>query len=161
MAALSLAILRVTLAVVLVAHGAHILFGAFGGAGVGSGGLSQTAEYYEGVGLAPGFMMAVLAGGIQFVGGLLVGAGWLTRWAALGLVGHLVIAIWQDQARWGFFLNWTLDPTRGHGYEFSFLLLGALLSLVFVGAGDWSIDGLRAQSAASRAAGRARLRGRA
>lgn len=159
-AALSLVILRVTLAVVLVAHGAHIVFGAFAGDAVGSGGLSQTAAYFDGIGLAPGFLMAVLAGGIQLMGGLLVGAGWLTRWAALGVIGYLALTVWKDHARWGFFLNWVLDPTRGHGLEFSLVLTGALLTLVFAGGGDWSIDGLRAQTAASRAAGRARLRGR-
>jgi putative oxidoreductase len=105
--------------------------------------------------------MAVLAGALQLVAGVLIGAGWLTRWAALGLGGYLLIAIWKDQARWGFFLNWALDPTRGHGYEFSLLLLGGLLCLAFAGGGEWSIDGLRAETAASRAAGRARLRGRA
>jgi putative oxidoreductase len=160
MAATSLLILRATLAVVLVTHGAHILFGVFASDGVGPGGLSRTAEYFDRLGLSPGFLMALLAGGIQFVGGLLVGAGWLTRWAALGVVGYLVIAVWKDHARWGFFLNWMLDPTRGHGLEFSLMLMGALISLVVAGGGDWSLDGLRAQSAASRAAGRARLRGR-
>jgi putative oxidoreductase len=160
MVAASLAILRVTLAVVLVAHGAHILFGAFAGAAVGAGGLSQTAAYFDGIGLAPGFFMALLAGGIQLIGGLLVGAGWLTRWVALSLIGYLLLTVWKDHARWGFFINWVLDPTRGHGFEFAFVLIGALLCLVFAGGGDWSIDGLRAQTAASRAAGRARRRGR-
>ncbi len=160
MAALSLLILRTTLALVLVAHGGHVLFGLFAGDNVGPGGLSHTAEYFDSLGLGPGFVMAVVAGGMLFGGGLLVGAGWLTRWAALGLIGYLAITIWKDHARWGLFLNWTLDPTRGHGFEFSLLLVGGLLSLVFVGGGDWSIDGLRAKGAASRAAGRARLRGR-
>jgi len=160
MTALGLAILRVTLAVVLVAHGAHILFGAFAGSAVGAGGLSQSAAYFDGIGLSPGFLMALLAGGIQFLGGVLVAAGWLTRWAALSVIGYLCLAVWKDHARWGFFINWIRDPTWGHGFEFSFALAGALLCLVFAGAGEWSIDGLRAQTAASRAAGRARLRGR-
>jgi putative oxidoreductase len=160
MSALSLAILRVTLAVVLVIHGAHMLFGVFAGAAVGAGGLSQTAAYFDGIGLAPGFLMAVLAGGIQLLGGLLVGAGWLTRWASLGVIGYLCLIVWKDHARWGFFVNWVMDPTRGHGFEFALVLIGALLCLVFGGAGEWSIDGLRAETAASRAAGRARLRGR-
>jgi putative oxidoreductase len=161
MAALGLVLLRVTLAVVLVAHGAHILFGAFAGSAIGAGGLSQSAAYFDGVGLKPGFLMALVAGGIQLTGGLLVGAGWLTRWASLSVIGYLCLAVWKDHARWGFFINWVLDPTRGHGFEFAFLMAGALLCLVFAGAGEWSIDGLRAQTAASRAAGRARLRGHA
>jgi putative oxidoreductase len=160
MRAVGLVILRATLAVVLAVHGAHVLFGLFGGAGQGPGGLTPTATYFDGVGMSPGYLMAVLAGGIQLIAGVLIGAGWLTRWAALGAVGYLLILIWKDQARWGFFLNWTLDPTRGHGYEHSVLLIGALVCLAFTGGGAWSIDGLRAESAATRAAGRARLRGR-
>ncbi len=160
MVAPSLAILRVTLALVLVAHGANTLFGAFAGPGIGPGGLSQAAAYFDGIGLEPGFLMALLAGGIQLIGGTLVGVGWLTRWAALGIMGYLGIAVWKDYARWGFFLNWVLDPTRGHGFEYSLVLAGALLCLVFAGGGDWSLDGLRSKSAASRAAGRARVRGR-
>ncbi len=160
MAAIGLVILRLTVAVVCVAHGANVLFGALAGSGLAAGGLAQTAAYFDGIGLAPGFFMAILAGVIQFAGGLLVGAGWLTRWAALSIVGYLCLTVWKDHARWGFFLNWVLDPTRGHGYEFALVLMGGLLCLVFAGGGDWSIDGLRAKTAASRAAGRARLRGR-
>jgi uncharacterized membrane protein YphA (DoxX/SURF4 family) len=55
-------------------------------------------------------------------------------------------------------MNWTGAADRGHGIEFSLLLVGGLLCLVFAGAGDWSIDGQRANDAASRAAGRARVR---
>jgi putative oxidoreductase len=161
MAAIGLVILRLALAVVLLGHGAHILFGLFGGAGVGPGGLAAASARFDAVGLSPGFLMAIVAGGLQFAGGLLVGTGWLTRWASIGAVGYLAIVIWKDYARWGFFLNWTLDPTRGHGYEFAFLQMGALVALACTGAGEWSIDGLRAQSASARAAGRARLRGRA
>jgi uncharacterized membrane protein YphA (DoxX/SURF4 family) len=42
--------------------------------------------------------------------------------------------------------------------EFSILMIGALTALALSGAGDWSIDGRRATTAATRAAGRARLR---
>jgi uncharacterized membrane protein YphA (DoxX/SURF4 family) len=68
--------------------------------------------------------------------------------------------LFRDSARWGFFLNWRLDPTRGHGMEFSLLLIGGLACLCVTGAGRWSIDGVRSRSAAARAAGRARLRAR-
>ena len=155
---LGLLVLRLTLSVVLVAHGAHQVFGLFAGAGVGDGGLTNTAAYYTRLGLAPAFMLAVLGGVIQLAGGLLIGVGLLARWASLSVAGYLGLALWKDHARWGFFLNWVNDPTRGQGIEFSLLLIGALAALALAGAGDWSLDGRRAITAATRAAGRARLR---
>jgi putative oxidoreductase len=158
---LGLAILRLTVAVVLVVHGAHQLFGAFAGPGLGDGGLSSSATRLAVLGLEPAMPLAILRGLIEVAGGTLIGAGLLTRWAAVAVIGELALMIWKDQMRWGFFLNWTLDPTRGHGAEFSVLLIGALLCLVVMGAGEFSFDGGRARRAASRAAGRARLRSRA
>ena len=157
MPSIGLLVLRLTLAVVLGAHGAHQLFGTFAGPGVGAGGLSLTAAYFEAAGIVPGFPAAVVSGFIQLLGGVLIGVGLLTRWAALATVAYLALMIWKDQSRWGFFLNWVLEPGRGHGFEQSVLLIGALVCLVVAGAGDWSIDGTRAKSAESRAAGRARL----
>ncbi len=153
-----LLVLRLTLSVILVAHGAHQVFGLFASPGSGAGGLTNTAAYYARLGLEPGYTLAVLGGLIQLVGGLLVGLGLLTRWAALTVVAFLAMALWKDHARWGFFLNWVNDPTRGQGMEFSLLLIGGLAALALAGAGDWSLDGRRASTAATRAAGRARLR---
>ena len=160
MIAIGLAILRLTLAVVLAIHGAHTLFGFWAGPGVGPGGLAPTASHFASIGLEPGVYMAVLAGGIQLVGGLLLGIGFLTRWAAAAVLGYLAISSWKQHAPWGFFLNWVNDPTRGHGMEYAIVLMSALFLFVLAGGGDFSIDGRRSQSAAARAAGRARLRNR-
>jgi putative oxidoreductase len=161
MASLGLLVLRLTLAVAFAAHGAHDLFGMFADAGVGPGGLSATASYFASIGLQPGTPVAMIAGAIELGGGVLIGVGLLTRGAAVALVGLLVIEIWKDYARWGFFMNWMVDGTRGHGVEYAMTLCGALTCLLLAGAGEWSLDGRRANSAAARAAGRARLRERA
>ncbi len=160
MAAPGLFVLRLTLGMVLIAHGALELFGLFGGAAVGPGGLTATAAYFAGIGLTPGLVFAVLAGVLHFGGGLLIIAGSFTRPAALALTLLQLLVLWQDSARWGFFLNWTIDQTRGNGMEYGILTLGALLCLALGGAGGWSIDGMHARSAAARAAGRARVRDR-
>ena len=160
MIAIGLAILRLTLAVVLAIHGAHTLFGFWAGPGVGPGGLAPTASHFASIGLEPGMLMAALAGGIQLVGGVLLAVGFLTRWAAAAVLGYLAISGWKQHAPWGFFLNWVNDPTRGHGMEYAIVLMSALLLFVLAGGGDFSIDGRRSQSAAARAAGRARLRNR-
>jgi putative oxidoreductase len=158
MAALGLVIVRLTLAVVLFAHGAHTLFGAFAGPGIGPGGIDNTVAHFTALGLEPAFFLAVLAGLAQLVGGVLIAIGWFTRWAAGANVIYMAVGIWKEHVRWGLFLNWIGDPGRGHGIEYSMVLTAILLLLVLAGAGDFSIDGWRARGHAARAAGRARLR---
>lgn len=160
MTAPALLVLRLVLAVVLVAHGAHTLFGTFGGPGVGPGGLRETATHFNAIGLNPGPLMALLGGIIQLSAGVLIAGGLITRWASLAMLGYLGIVIWKEHAPWGFFLNWVGDQTRGNGMEYAILIAGALVCLLLAGAGDWSLDGQRSKSAAARASGRARLRSR-
>ena len=158
MNAAGLLLLRLAVAVVLLAHGSHQVFGMFGGPGVGPGGLTTTAARFSTLGLEPGYPLAVMAGTIQLAAGGLIVIGLLTRWASIASALYLGIMIWKDQWRWGFFANWMIDPQRGHGVEISVMLVGALMCLALAGAGDWSIDGWRARVAAARASGRARLR---
>jgi putative oxidoreductase len=152
----ALLVLRLVLASVLVAHGAHDLFGTFGE----GGGLTASAAYFTKIGFTQGYVIALVAGLLQFVGGMLIAIGLLSRWISLALIGFYGLLVWREHAKWGFFLNWTNDPTRGHGMEFAVLMSGALLSLIIAGAGEWSLDGRRAQSRESRIAGRARIRNR-
>ena len=105
-------------------------------------------------------MLAVLSGVTQLVGGLLLAIGLLTRYASLALLVYVGIGVWKEHLQWGFFLNWTHHASQGLGIEYSLTLGGALICLVFVGGGDWSIDGQRENTQAARAAGRARLRGK-
>jgi putative oxidoreductase len=153
-----LLILRLTLAFVLVSHGGHILFGLGAGGGLGRGGLSHSAALYTAAGLNPGNLVAAIVGIVEFAGGLLIGIGALTRYACVAAIGIVGVLMWKIQLQWGFFLNWTNDVTRGHGMEFSIVLMGMLACLILTGPGDFSLDGRRASSAARRAAGRARLR---
>lgn len=159
MSATGLLLLRLGLALVSVAHGAHILFGAMGGpgSGVGPGGVEQTASQFVAMDL-PGYPLAVLAGLAQLIGGALLGIGYLTRWAALTLAGLTVILAWKSQSHWGFFINWILESGRGHGVEFSVVLITAYVCLALTGGGDWSLDGRMSRRQSYVAAGRARLR---
>ncbi len=157
---LGLAVLRLALATVFIAHGAHILFGLWPGPGIGTGGLDLTAQSFAAMGLAPAFPLAVLVGIIETLGGVLLAIGWFARVAAPLLAAVVAVAIWKAQWTYGFFLNWTGVSDRGQGYEYSVLLIGALVCLALTGAGEWSIDGQREATRASRQAGRARLRGK-
>lgn len=159
MSTTGLLVLRLALAVVSVAHGAHTFFGTLGGpgSGVGPGGLTQTSSQFAAMGL-PGFPVAVLAGLTQLLGGALLAVGYLTRWAAVTLAGFTAILAWKSQTPWGFFLNWVFEPGRGHGVEYSIVLFAAFVCVALAGGGDWSIDGRRTRRQSYAAAGRARLR---
>ena len=153
-----LLILRFALAFVLVSHSGHILFGLAAGGGLGEGGLTHSAALFSAAGLNPGNLTAAVVGIVEFAGGLLIGLGALTRYACVAAMGIVGVLMWKLQSKWGFFLNWTNDATRGHGTEFSIVLLAMLTCLLLTGPGDFSLDGRRASTRARRAAGRARLR---
>jgi len=147
------AVLRLVVGAVFVAHGAQKLFGLSGG-----GGLAGTAAFFAQLGLTPAYPLAIAVGIVEFAGGLLLIAGALTFFTALALVIEMAVATWKVHLANGFFINWALTPGHGHGYEFNLTLIGALISLMLMGPGAFSIDGRRARSAESEAYGRARLR---
>lgn len=147
------AVLRLGLGAIFIAHGAQKLFGIWGG-----GGIAGTTAFFEQLGLWPALPLAVLVGGVEFVGGLMLVLGALTPIAALALAVTSAVAIWKVHAAHGFFLNWSLAPAAGYGYEFHVALLAGLLCLALAGPGALSIDSHRAHSAELSAAGRARIR---
>lgn len=61
--------------------------------------------------------LTVLAALIECFGGLAVLVGFLSRPAALGLIVVMLVAI--SKVHWpnGFFINWALEPGKGHGIE--------------------------------------------
>jgi putative oxidoreductase len=158
MVSIGLVFVRVALAIVLFAHGAHKLFGAFADPAIGPGGIDHTAAQFAALGLQPAFILAAIAGLAQFLGGILILAGWLTRFAAGTNFIYLVVGIFKQHAQWGLFINWAGEPGRGQGIEYSVVLLSVLLFLALAGPGDYSFDGRRSRYVAARAAGRARLR---
>ena len=66
-------VLRIPLGIILAAHGAQKLFGWFGGYG-----LEGTGQWMAAVGYETGFLMALLAGSAEFVGGIALILGLLT-----------------------------------------------------------------------------------
>ena len=94
-----LTVLRIFVGIIFAAHGSQKLFGWFGG-----GGLAGTAQWMESIGLAPGTLMALLAGGTEFFGGLALIIGLLARPAALGLTFTLLVAIFSVHIHNGLFM---------------------------------------------------------
>ena len=123
-----LTVLRIVVGIVFAAHGSQKLFGAFGGYG-----LAGTAQYMESLGLTPGYLMATLAGGIEFFAGLALIIGLLVRPAALGLIFLLLVAIFSVHITNGLFM-------ANNGYEFALALLGGSLAVLIEGAGKLSAD---------------------
>jgi len=134
-----LLIVRVFLGVIFFAHGAQKLFGVFGGPG-----LKGTIGYFRSsLGVPPA--LAVLVALVECFGGLAVFVGLLTRLAALGLAVIMLVAVAKVHWRNGFFLNMSLQPGKGHGFEFNFALIGMALALLVGGGGAKSIDRLIAR----------------
>jgi putative oxidoreductase len=124
---LALPILRVGLAVILMAHGAQKIFGMFGGMGI-----AGNAALFDRLGYSPGMLWGTLVGLTELVGGFLLAIGLFTRPAALSIVIFMIFAMRFTSAK-GFF--WTQG-----GMEFSLLIGLAALVFLIRGGGDYSVD---------------------
>ena len=120
--------LRLAGGVIFAAHGAQKLFGSFGGYG-----LEGTGQFFDSIGLTPGYLMALLAGAVEFFGGLALIVGLLVRPAAAALAFSMLIAVFAVHFSNGFFLD------KG-GFEYALAMLALSVSLFISGAGKASVD---------------------
>ncbi|MDO9624557.1 MAG: DoxX family protein [Pseudomonas sp.] len=123
-----LTIVRIIAGLTFAAHGSQKLFGWFGGYG-----LVGVGQWMESIGLAPGYLMALLAGSAEFFGGLALVIGLLARPAAAVLAVTMLVAIVTVHLANGFFMS-------NNGYEFALALLAMSLAVVLEGAGKLSLD---------------------
>ncbi len=125
-------VLRLTLAVVMFAHGAQKALGWFGGSG-----LRATLDLLRKSGVpSPVAVLAIMA---EFLGPLGLAVGLLTRVAALGIAAVMLGAILTVHRQHGFFMNW-YGNAQGEGFEYHVLVIGLAVALVLNGAGVWSLD---------------------
>ncbi len=125
--------LRLIAGLLFTAHGAQKLFAWFGGYG-----LEGTGQWMESIGLASGYLMALTAGSAEFVGGLLLIVGFMTRPTSFVLAITMIVAIFTVHIDNGLFMS-------NNGYEFGLSLLAISISLMFSGAGKLSLDNAVAQ----------------
>ena len=132
---LGLTILRVIVGVIFVAHGGQKLF-VYGFDGV--------AAAFGQMGVPFAQVIGPFIGLLEFVGGIALILGLLTRLVSLGLAATMVVAILLVHLAGGFFA-----PT---GIEFPLSLLGSALLLALAGAGAYSVDGVLGRRRASTVA---------
>src|SRR3954464_10034548 len=111
------AVLRIIGGALFACHGAQKLFGALGG----------QSEINDPEGL--------VAGIVEFAGGILVCAGFFTRTAAFLASGEMAVAYFKAHAGRSFW------PILNHG-ELAVLYAFLFLYVFFRGHGIWSIDAL-------------------
>src|SRR3954466_6360690 len=123
---LSYPLVRIATGAMLIPHGYGKLFG---------GGLESTAAFMASAGLQPAYPLAVYIACVEFIGGIPLVVGLLTRPAALLVAGFMFVAAFHVHWPNGF-----LWINRGFEYP---LLWGLLaLALVFGGGGRYSLDWL-------------------
>ena len=126
-------IVRIVLGVVFFAHGAQKALGWFGGAG-----LQSTVRVFREQLRIPA-PLALLSVAAEFLGGLGLIVGLLSRIAALGIAVVMIVALVAVHGKFGFFMNW-YGEKQGHGIEYHILVLALALAVIIKGAGAFSLD---------------------
>jgi len=129
----SITIIRIILGVVFFAHGAQKLFGWFGGQG-----LRETVRTMHDLLKLP-IPLASAAVATEFLGGLGLIVGLLSRVAAVGIGVTMLAAIVMVHGRNGLFMDW-FGARKNHGYEFHLLAIALAVVLVAKGSGALSLD---------------------
>ncbi|WHX50809.1 DoxX family protein [Paenibacillus woosongensis] len=125
-----LLLIRLVVGILFIGHGAQKLFGMFGGYGP-----KGTGGWMESIGIKPGVLMAVLAGLMEFVGGLLFTLGFLMPLAAALIALAMLGAIVKVHFKNGLWAT-------ANGYEYPLVLLVVAIAVALTGAGDISLDAL-------------------
>jgi putative oxidoreductase len=136
-------IVRVVLGVVFFAHGAQMALGWFDGAGL----QSTVRTFRENLHIpAP---LALLSVAAEFLGGLGLIVGLLSRVAAFGIAAVMSVALLVVHRKFGFFMNW-FGEKQGHGIEYHVLVITLALTVMIKGAGAGSLDQILYQHVSSQ-----------
>lgn len=120
--------IRLALAAVMIGHGAQKVLGSFGGPGFNEYTSGNTPFSF----MRPAWLWLAAAAFSEFVGGILVGLGFLTRVAAFFIACTMLTAVgvhWPG----GFFAS-------NRGYEYPMAIFAMALALLISGGGKLSVD---------------------
>jgi putative oxidoreductase len=121
---LGIAILRIAVGIIFVAHGAQKLFGP---------GFAGVAHMFHGTGIPLPLPSAIIVIIVEFAGGIALVLGIVTRYAAGLLAIDMAVAILKVHLHNGLFAN------KG-GFEFPLTLLAACVMLVLAGPGSPAVS---------------------
>ena len=125
---LAVLILRLFLGFAFMMHGSQKLLGAFGG-----GGVAGVAGMLSKLGLEPSQILAWVLSITEFVGGVCVFLGFLTRFWAAGLVIDMAVAVFKVHRANGFFAS-------KNGFELPLAFGVMALVILLTGSGPLSVD---------------------
>ncbi len=121
----ALLVLRVSLGLTLIAHGVNKV----------KGGLDNAGRWFSSMGMRHGPLQGRLAAATEIGSGALLALGFLTPFAAAGIIGVMLVAGVVAHRKNGFFV---FRP--GQGWEYVAVLAVAAFAVGAIGAGAWSID---------------------
>jgi len=129
----TLTLARLILAVIFFAHGSQKAFGLFGGPGFDR----ALVVFQTTMGIPP--PLTILAMTAEVAGSIGLALGLLTRVAALGVLGVMIVAPFANHLYPRFFMNW-LNNRPGEGYEYHLLAIALIIGVLVRGAGALSVD---------------------
>ncbi|QQG44916.1 MAG: DoxX family protein [Candidatus Sungiibacteriota bacterium] len=115
-------ILRVVLGVLIVAHGYPKLFKGFSG----------FAGWLDSIGLRPGKFWALVAGAVEFLGGIFLILGLWVQVVAILFAIQMLVAMWK--VKWG-----KVGLTAQGGWELDLIYLAVAIALALMGPGYYVI----------------------
>ena len=120
---LALVVMRLVLGGIMLVHGYHKVFG----------GLHHHAQFVAGLGL-PGWL-GYVSSFTEFLGGLLILAGFFTRIAAFAVLLDLIVAIWKVHLH-----NGLIGSPDRPGSELALAASALAFALIFFGGGPIALD---------------------
>jgi putative oxidoreductase len=121
----ALFVVRLVFGVTLACHGYNKVFGA--------GGLAGTAGFFESIGMRWPNVQARLAAATEIGAGLMFAAGFLTPFAAAGMIGLMAVATWTVHRGNGLFVF-------NQGWEYTVSVAVVAWAVATIGPANYSVD---------------------
>ena len=122
-------VLRLGLGIIFFLHGSQKVFGWFGGHPLDQSVAAMAAMHIA----APLAYLSILT---EFLGGIALILGVLSRIAGIGLTINMIVAIALVHFKNGFFM---MGGPKGPGYEYNIALIAMALAVAIAGPGSISI----------------------